>query len=145
MLYPNSPDMGFGNNAGVEYALKNYGKTPAKYRENSHGIALSFRPPGPVYSVSEQIPSQHMIEPGATTDGQVCADIVPINSVADALPLVRGEAYLWFFGSVAYTDVFGQQRTDRFLFRYVQLRGKWRFQPYDYKHYNSSSVAHARD
>lgn len=137
-MYPNSTEMATDGNAAVQYFFKNYGKTPAIYRENSHGIVISAQPPEPVYALSEQIPTQHMIEPGSGTDDQVCSERLPINTVGDVMPIYRGESFFWFFGSIDYTDVFGEQRVDRFLFRYVKLGGKWRFQPYDYKHYNSS-------
>ena len=111
-------------NAAVQYFFKNYGKTPAIPRENSHGIVI-FRAASPsqFYALYEQIPTGHrLIEPGSGTDDQVCSERLPINTVGDVMPIYRGKSFFWFFGSIDYTDVFGEQRSRPNPFSLRQVR-----------------------
>jgi hypothetical protein len=124
----------------ITYGFKNYGKTPAVIREISHGIAISREPPDPVYTLSNLIPQETVIAPSGTTDEQTCIFDTNLETVKDAMPLSTGEAYIWFYGRIDYKDIFGDMnQTHRFFFRYIDTGKGFRFQPYDYKHYNKST------
>jgi hypothetical protein len=124
----------------ITYCFKNYGKTPAIINDISHGIEISFAPPDPHYTVSDLIPRETVIAPSGTTDTQTCTISTNLSTVKDAMPLSTGESYIWFYGRIDYKDVFGSMgQTHRFFFRYIDTGKGFRFQPYDYKHYNKST------
>ena len=133
---PTSPTL---SDIKIHYRLKNYGKSPAIYLQNAHDVFLSAPPPEPVFTVSEEIPEHHMIEAGAETDVQTVGKTGVTMLNAEWIEVLDGTKFIWFAGNIDYLDIFGKRHTDRFLFRYIRLGGRFRFQPYDYKHYNQSS------
>lgn len=137
-FYDKSPELTLNGKRLVDYYFRNYGKTPAIIREVSHGITVSLTPPIPVYTVAPELEGQ-VVETGGATHPLICEEQTSVVTVGDALKVAKGETYFWFFGKVEYIDVFGAPRTHRFLFRYARLGKRFRFQPYDYKHYNQST------
>jgi hypothetical protein len=137
--FPNSPTMPFSFEPVVEYAFKNYGKTPRIISEVSHGMIVHRGPPDPVYSVSGHLFVENMIAAGALTEIQKFDGPVLFNKIDDAMPILMGQAHFWFHGRFDYEDVFGNAQVHRFLMRYVKTGLEWGFQPYDHKHYNKST------
>jgi hypothetical protein len=137
--YPNSPTMPLSFEPLVQYAFKNYGKTPGIIREVSHGLAVHEGPPDPVYVVSRHLFVEHMIAAGGETEMQKFDGPVLFETIADGLPILSGQKHFWFYGRFDYEDVFGNPQTHRFLMRYVKTGQKWGFQPYDHRHYNQST------
>jgi hypothetical protein len=80
-----------------------------------------------------------MIGANGRTELQQLKKTLPIYTVGDGLPLVRGESNIWFYGRLDYEDVFGGGQTHRWLMRFIRVRTDWRLQSYDYRHYNSST------
>jgi hypothetical protein len=140
-MWPASPNMPISDRRLlITYEFKNYGKTPAVIMAISHGIAISREPPDPVYTLSNLIPQETVIAPSGTTDEQTCTFNTNFETVKDAMPLSTGESYIWFYGRIGYKDIFGDiGQTHRFFFRYIDTGKGFRFQPYDYKHYNKST------
>ncbi|MHC2839797.1 hypothetical protein [Bradyrhizobium diazoefficiens] len=138
-MYPNSPTMPYSFEPVIEYAFKNYGKTPGIISEVSHGLIVHEAPPDPVYQVSDHLFVENMIAAGETTETQKFDGPVLFDTIADALPILTGQKHFWFCGRFDYTDVFGNPQVHRFFMRYVKTGLQWGFQPYDHKHYNQSS------
>jgi hypothetical protein len=68
--YPNSPTMPLSFEPTIQYAFKNYGKTPGIIREVSHGLQVHSGPPDPVYTVSKHLFIENTIAAGQETEGQ---------------------------------------------------------------------------
>jgi hypothetical protein len=138
-MYPNSPTMPLRFEPRIEYVFKNYGKTPGIINEVSHGLVVHPGPPEPVYAVSGHLFVENMIAAGEGTENQTFDGPILFDSIADGLPILVGQKHIWFYGRFDYEDVFGNPQVHRWSMRYVKIGRSWFFQPYDYKHYNSSS------
>jgi hypothetical protein len=137
--YPNSPTMPFSFGPIIEYAFKNYGKTPGIIKEVSHGLSVNEGPPDPVYTVSKHLFVENMIAAGGTTEAQKFDGPTLFRNIETAMPVIQGQAHFWFYGRFDYEDVFGNPQVHRFFMRYVKIGLNWGFQPYDHKHYNEST------
>lgn len=138
--YPNSPTMPLApHSPSIEYAFKNYGKTPGIISEVSHGLEVHPGPPDPVYIVSDHLFIENMIAAGDETEPQKFDAPILFHTVADGLPIITDQKHFWFYGRFDYEDVFGNPQVHRWLMRYVRMGTGWGFQPYDHKHYSKSS------
>jgi hypothetical protein len=120
----------------VQYALKNYGKTPAVLKEISHELQHVARlPDEPKYVPIPAMPKEVAIVAGASTENLQVNLAVPLT--VEAVASIRtGDSYLWLFGRVVYDDAFGREREHRFLYRYRIGPG---FQPYRHGDWNKST------
>jgi hypothetical protein len=120
----------------VQYAFKNYGRTPAILKEISHELRLWNRLPEELrYSPIPAMPKELAVVAGASTEALQCTLMVPLT-VEAATSIRTGDSFLWLYGHVVYEDAFGRQREHRFLYRYRIGPG---FQPYSYKDYSKST------
>jgi hypothetical protein len=120
----------------VQYALKNYGRTPAVLKEISHELQHWSRLPEELkYFPIPAMPKEVAVVAGASSESLQCTLTVPLT-VEAATSIRRGDSYLWFYGRVVYEDAFAREREHRFLHRYRIGPG---FQPYHYKDYNKST------
>jgi hypothetical protein len=120
----------------VQYALKNYGRTPAVLKEISHELQRwSSLPEKLHYLPIPAMPKELAIVAGASTEALQCTLVTPLT-VEAATSIRTGDSFLWLFGHVVYEDAFGREREHRFLYRYRIGPG---FQPYPYKDYNKST------
>jgi len=141
-LYENSPGMAVRRDIRIRYHFKNYGKCPGLINEISHGIRLSELPPDDlVYSVVRQAPKEYLVPSLGETEPQICEGAEPFESMQYAIAVRNGRINIWFFGRFDYVDfVTNSPQVHRFLMRYIQTEsGEWRFQSYDFKHYNMST------
>jgi len=138
--YPNSETMAFFRDPKIEYAFKNYGKTPGIIREVSHGLIVNEGPPDHIaYMVTKHLFIENMIAAGKSTETQIFDGDPLFGTIKNAMPVVLGQAHFWFFGRFDYEDVFGNPQVHRFLMRLVKIGRSWGFQPYDHRHYNEST------
>jgi hypothetical protein len=120
----------------VQYALKNYGRTPAVLKEISHELQHWSRLPEELkYFPIPAMPKEVAVVAGASSESLQCTLAVPLTAEA-ATSIGRSDSYLWFYGRVVYEDAFAREREHRFLYRYRIGPG---FQPYHYKDYNKST------
>ena len=141
-FYPNSGGMRMSGDVDITYFFKNYGKAPGLILEMSHYMALSERPPDPIYQVIRQVPREYMVAGGKETEHQTCAVTLPVLSVSEAMEIQTGRKTIWFAGRFDYQDfVTGEPQVHRFYLRYIRTEssGIWRFQSIDYEHYNTST------
>lgn len=138
--FPNSPTMPLSFEPKIEYAFKNYGKTPGIILEVAHGLSTNVGPPDyPVYVGADYIFSEHMIAADGETEVLTFDGPIMFQTQADGPPLIHGQSNFWFWGRFDYRDVFGRPQVHRFLLRYVRIGRDWGWQPYDHKHYNQST------
>ena len=141
-MYNNSPKMATSGDIRIVYRFKNYGKGPGLITSVSHGTYLSETAPEDlIYTVVRQVPEEYMVASLEQTERQYCDATLPINSMADAIDIRAGRKLIWFFGRFDYVDfVTNGPQVHRFLLRYVQTENEgWRFQTFDWKHYNQST------
>ena len=141
-MYNNSPAMPVSGDIRIEYHFKNYGKCPGRITEISHGIWRSETPPDNfVYTVVRQAPREYMVPSLGETEPQICESTQSVETMQDAIAIRTGRSIVWFFGRFDYVDfVTNKPQVHRFLLRYIQTESlEWRFQSYDYKHYNQST------
>ena len=120
----------------VQYALKNYGRTPAVLKEISHEIRHLERLPDELkYVPIPAMPKELAIVAGASTENLQVNLAVPLT-VEAAASIRTGDSYLWLYGRVVYDDAFGREREHRFLYRYRIGPG---FQPYRHGDWNKST------
>jgi len=120
----------------VQYAFKNYGRTPAILKEISHELRLWNRLPEELrYSAIPAMPKELAVVAGASTEALQCTLMIPLT-VEAATSIRTGDSFLWLYGHVLYEDAFGREREHRFLYRYRIGPG---FQPYSYKDYSKST------
>jgi hypothetical protein len=131
----------------IRFFFTNYGKTPAIIREISYGSYVDRAPKDNfVYTVHRTPLSSDVIGAGDETDVLVYYGNTGLVTISDAAKLANGELHVWFYGEVDYIDVFGSNQVHRYLKRCVVVDGvgwlggkNFRFQSYDYKHYNQST------
>jgi hypothetical protein len=120
----------------VQYALKNYGRTPAVLKEISHDLQRWTSLPEKLhYLPIPAMPKELAIVAGASSEPLQCTLAMPLT-VEAATSIRTGDSFLWLYGRVLYEDAFGREREHRFLYRYRIGPG---FQPYYYKDYNKST------
>ena len=133
--------MGMRGDIHIEYLFKNYGRTPGRIVEISHGVILSDDPPDPIYTVIRQAPIEYMIAGNSSTESYPYDGELEVESVADAKLIETGRKTIWFHGRFDYRDVITKEpQVHRFYFRYIRTdNGGFRFQSFDHKHYNEST------
>lgn len=118
--YPNSPDMTLNNRAiGIQFVLKNYGKTPATLREINAVMFKSASPPPHIELTTNilDLPNETVVAPGFATGGFIVPCRDHFATMADGIAIQSGDQHLWFHGRAVYDDVFGREGTHYFLYK----------------------------
>jgi hypothetical protein len=106
----------------VQFAFKNYGKTPAILSEVSRDIIIAPDFPDEVdYIPVEFVPTERVIASDEATDTWEC--MITHISKRDLNAMIRAQTSYWFFGRVLYNDIFGNGHEHRFIYRYNSSRG----------------------
>jgi hypothetical protein len=107
----------------VRYTLINHGKTPAIVREIKVGIKCSTDDLSPqAWRELEaiRIPADVLASGEALKEGGLwVSDNEPFTD-AFGVQLLKGTAFIYFFGHIAYQDVFGNERETQFCWRMAQ-------------------------
>jgi hypothetical protein len=105
--YDNSPTMHSSkmNAPGLQYVLKNYGKTPAILQHVWHGISIQ-KTPGEMRTLIAREGALEILGAGAETAESVVSYFEPFT-FGDARALVQHETILYFYGEADYSDTFG--------------------------------------
>ncbi len=113
----------------IKYEIRNYGKTPAIVKEISHCLTWAKTLPDiPVYTPIKFVLREQMISANDSAEGITCESSESFVKSVEAFN--RGESSAWFYGCVAYDDIFGNRHEHRFVWRYdISTKG---FRP-DYK------------
>jgi hypothetical protein len=109
------------DNVGVEFLITNHGKTPAIIM--SMDIRCDFWTSAP--DNSQHIPSKLLgnevvLEAGKSLPEERITIKQFLNPDA-VKALAKGDAYVWFSGSILYNDIFGEQRRTSFRHRYGSI------------------------
>jgi hypothetical protein len=124
----------------IRINFKNYGKTPGIIKEISQGHFVDINPrDGLVYTTYDKPLNEDVIGADDTTEEITYYGRLGTPTTGEIIQIHNGAKFLWYYGKVEYTDVFGKPHTHRFLKRCVLAGARFRFQSYDYKHYNESS------
>jgi hypothetical protein len=106
----------------VEFAFKNYGKTPAILKEVCRDIILMPTFPDSIeYFPVHFIPSARVVAAGESTDAWKCMQTH--ISKQDLNAVIRAQTSYWFFGRVLYDDIFGGGHEHRFIYQYNSAHG----------------------
>jgi hypothetical protein len=120
----------------VQYAFKNYGKTPAILKDISHDLRHWKEPPEVLrYAPLSTPPKERAVMAGGSTEPLQCLLVVPLSAEA-AASIRAGDSFFWLYGRVLYDDAFGKEREHRFLYRY---RTGYGFQPYYHGEHNKNT------
>lgn len=139
-IFDNTPAMEEGaisSLPSVSYCFKNYGKTPAIIKEISSRLVYFAKiPADPVYVARDTVLQENMIASGEFTrssyDTNLYCSLDTAITMRQAKTIINAQSYVWFYGSVVYDDIFGQEHEHRFLWRFG---GKHGFRP-NYEHPN---------
>jgi hypothetical protein len=114
--YDNSPGMNDSkmNAPGLQYVLKNYGKTPAMLQHVLHGMSIQKSPGERRTFVARDVALEIIGVDGESRESIVTYD-QPFT-FGDARSLVTDQTVLSFYGEAEYLDIFGTS---------IQL--KWEF------------------
>ncbi len=128
------------------FKFKNYGKTPGTPIEIMAGISISKEPPEPVFDSIETDQIGRTLGPDEESATFIIEKEDAFPTPADGRAALNGETYIWIYGRVIYSDIFGNagspsQPQLRFYRRILVRKGGHDFihQHYDYKHYNQST------
>ncbi len=106
-MYDNSPSMHPTkmNGPGIQYVLRNYGKTPAILHHVWHGISVQTNP-SEMKTLVAGAGALEVIGIGADTPEETVVYTEPFT-FGDARALVTEDKVLYFFGEAEYSDAFG--------------------------------------
>jgi hypothetical protein len=144
----NDPDQGKATNGQITACFKftNLGKTPGVIFEIHAGIMISKDPPDhPVYTNKMLNQIGRAYGGGDETLNIFHTVKDAIKTPAHARRIAYGEEYIWVYGRMSYSDIFRSEKIKgplpeiRFLRRVIINDGQYFYQPYDHKHYNSST------
>ena len=119
-------NLGAGAGLSINYAFKNYGRTPAFIKEITGEIVRSGEglPPRPRYAPSGlYAPFEGALAADESTNG-ISAGQDALLTADDVKAVDEGHRSIWFYGRVVYDDVFRTQHEYRFLYRCI---GPWNF------------------
>ena len=118
--YEGSHDISAGNMGAVEiiFSIKNYGKTPAFFKELSHQIVIGPNfPAEPSYEFARPMPVSLVLGAGETSQ-KIAVSAESVLTVAVAKSVYASESSLWFYGFVSYDDAFGFGQEFRYIWHY---------------------------
>jgi hypothetical protein len=101
----------------VEYAFKNYGKTPAIIKEVNRDIILQVNfSPASLFIPVDLPTTERVLGSGDQTEPLKCMRTNLI--VRELRDVIRAHSSLWFYGRITYDDIFGIGHEYCVIYRY---------------------------
>jgi hypothetical protein len=119
---PHSSGVGtYSSRIGVKFKIENHGKTPAVIESIDARLRVLLEAPdNRLHLIANVMTGEKIIPSG----GHWVPDTSPRNcnvSEGDADDMSNRRAAIWFYGSILYKDMFGNERTTRFRWSYSEL------------------------
>jgi hypothetical protein len=107
-----------GSNLVVDFLIENEGKTPAIIKSvSAQMFHYKTLPDEPGYGAPLDLPKNRYLGAGKKIEPSVMVDMLAptYNTVG---MVIRAESAIWFYGRVAYDDIFGEGHEHCFCWRY---------------------------
>jgi hypothetical protein len=118
---PHSSGVGsYSSRIGVKFRLENHGKTPAAVESIDARLKILAEPPDNRHHLIAAFHGEKIIPSGESWT----PDSSPRNcAVTEALDddIKNRRAAIWFYGSILYKDVFGNERITRFRWTHSEI------------------------
>jgi hypothetical protein len=118
--YEGPHDISAGKVGTIEivFSIKNYGKTPAFFKELGYQIVIDVDfPTEPHYEFRRPIPVSLVLGAGETSS-IISVSPKSVVTVAVAKDVYASKSSLWFYGFVSYDDAFGFGQELRYIWQY---------------------------